>query len=121
MSSRANLRPTYPISTVKRLLRANNFRINTNALQGAYDDFGWGQDEITKCLLKLNDKYYIDEPSKNHFYKFEPHRNFPNTNTMMDYYKIENGLEGNRVYTHLYIHPNSGKLIISSFKELQTI
>ena len=118
MSSRAKPRPTYPISTVKRLLRDNNIRINPDVLQDAYDDFGWGHDEITKCLLKLNDKYYLDEPSKNHFHKTKQHAKFTSTNTMMDYYKIENGLEGNQVYTHFYIHPNSGKLVISSFKEL---
>ena len=111
-------KPTYPINAVKDLLKNNNFRVNIDVLQDAYDDFGWEQAEIVKCLLKLNDKYHRNDPSKNHFYKTEQHTQFVNTNTMMDYYKIENGLEGNRVYTHFYVHPDSGKLIISSFKEL---
>jgi len=109
-------KPAYPVKDVKSLLKNNNFRINPDALQDAFDDFGWGQGEIVKCLLKINDRYHRDDPSKNHFYKVEEHRQFPNTK--MDYYKIKNGFEGNQVYTHFYIHPVSGKLVISSLKEL---
>jgi len=75
---------------------------------------------MVRCLLKLNDRLYRTNPGKNHFHKTKRHREFPpDPPTMMDYYKIKNGLEGNRIYTHFYIHPISGQLIISSFKRLQ--
>jgi len=45
-----------------------------------------------------------------------PHRRF--SDTMLDYYKAKNIMEKASVYAHFYIHPDSGKLIISSFKEL---
>lgn len=109
-------KPSYPIKDIKNLLRINHFWVNQDALQDAHNDFGWGRPEIAKCLLRLNDRYYRDDRSRNHFYKTKPHKGYPNT--MMDYYKIKNASEGNKVYTHLYIHPNSGRLIISSFKEL---
>ena len=112
----ANPKPTYPLKAVKTLLKINHYQINPDVAQDAYDDFGWGDAAVIKCLLKLNDKLHTDNPAKNHFYKTEPHDKFPST--MLDYYKICNGLEGNKIYTHIYIHPTSGKLVISSFKEL---
>lgn len=108
--------PHYPIKRIKALLREKKFRINGNALESALDDFGWGPTEIVKCLMRLNDKFHKDNPEKHHFHKKEPHRYVPNT--MMDYYKIRNGFEDNSIYTHLYIHPDNGKLIINSFHVL---
>lgn len=108
--------PSYPLKEIKTLIRKNKIYIQPNALQDAYDDFGWRASEIKKCLLKLNDKYHLDNRNKNHFHKTEPHDNFPNT--MMDYYKAVDIMEGFNVYTHFYIHPNFGNLIVSSFKEL---
>ncbi len=72
---------------------------------------------MNAVMLRLNDRYHSLSPEKNHFYKTEPHNQFPNT--MMDYYKVRNGFEGNSIYIHFYIHNVSGKLIISSFKRLE--
>ena len=106
----------YPLKKVKGLLRSGHYRINQNALISAEDDFNWGPADIMKCLLKLNNRHYVDDNKKNHYYKTEPHTQFPNTN--MDYYKAEKIMEGFNIYTHFYIHPSDGTLVISSFKEL---
>ena len=58
----------------------------------------------------------ITNPRKNHFYKTEAHNQLPNT--MMDYYKAQNIMTGINLYTHFYIRPGDGKLIIDSFKEI---
>jgi len=108
--------PSYDLANVKRLVRASRFRINPDALQDVIDDFGWSDVEVVKVLLALNSRLFRSDPTRNHFYKTEPHRSFPNT--MMDYYKIANAYQGEKVYTHFYIHPSSGLLVISSFHEL---
>lgn len=79
-------------------------------------DFEWGKDEIVACLLKLNDRYFDDDPQRNHFYKAE--RNLRVSKRAMDFYKAKQIMEENNVYTHLYINEDTGKVIISSFKEL---
>jgi hypothetical protein len=66
--------------------------------------------------LKLNDKDYSADKENNHFYKKEAHRHIPNT--MMDYYKAKNIMDGESVYIHLYIQNSNGKVVISSFHEL---
>lgn len=71
---------------------------------------------MVRCLLRLNDRLYLNDPEKNHFYKTEVHTLF--APTMMDYYKIKKGPEGNSIYSHFYINSRSGMLIIPSFKEL---
>jgi hypothetical protein len=109
-------KPYYPIKDVKLLIKANHFHFNDNALEDGYNCFRWGPEQMSATILRLNDRWYLSDPSKNHFYKTEPHSTIPNTK--MDYYKIQNGLEGNKIYTHLYIHPTSNMLVISSFKEL---
>ena len=109
--------PHYPLLNVKNLIRQGQILIRRNAAERALNDFGWTSDEIKRCLLKLNDKYHPDDPRRNRFYKTEEHRNFPNTK--MDYYNCQGIMEGMNVYTHFYIHPNSGKLIINSFHELE--
>jgi hypothetical protein len=101
---------------VKALIRADDLLITRNAIRYALNDFGWGASNIKKCLLKLNDRYYNDDPQKNHFYKTEAHKQIPNI--MMDYYKAQNIMAGINVYTHFYIHPEDGRLIINSFKEI---
>ena len=60
---------------------------------------------------------------KNHFHKTEPYvsRTKPHdliSGVMVDYYKAKNIMEDASVYTHIYIDPKSGMLIINSFKEL---
>ena len=109
--------PHYPLKEVKRLVREGKIDIKPNASQTASDDFGWQKDDIKKCINKLNGRLHNDNKDKNHFYKSEPHRYIPHT--VMDYYKAVGIMEGNDVYTHFYIHPQSKRLVISSFKELE--
>lgn len=109
-------KPHYPLKVVKEMPRYGHYVLNPDAQNDARSDFGWGPLDVKKCLLKLNDRYHDDDPAKNHFYKTEPHYHFPNT--MMDYYKAQNIMQGFDVYTHIYIHPSDGMLTISSFKEL---
>jgi hypothetical protein len=108
--------PHYPIKDVKQLIRLDQIHINPNALATALNDFGWGPAEIKKCLLKLNSRPHRIDRDKNHFHKSEPHWHIPNT--VMDYYKAKKIMQGSDIYTHFYIHPQSGKLVVSSFKEL---
>ena len=119
MAKSQNPKPHYPLSRVKKLIKEGKIFIRPNATKDAWDDFGWKIADINKCLLKLNDKYHSDDKEKNHFYKSEPHRNI--SNTMMDYYKCRDILEGMNVYMHFYIHPNFGNVIVSSFKELEVV
>lgn len=119
MTKKSNPKPHYPLSNVKKLIKEGKFLIRPNAIQYAWDDFGWKPADIKKCLLKLNDKYHPDDQKNNRFYKTEDHRNF--SNTKMDYYKCQDIMEGMNVYIHFYIHPDSGKLIISSFHELEML
>ncbi len=86
-------KPSYPLKDVKQLIRANHVFIQPNAIVDAWDDFGWRSDDIKKCLLKLNDKYYSHNREKNHFHKTKPHRQFPDT--MLDYYKAKNIMGNN--------------------------
>jgi len=108
--------PHYPLQKIKELIRNNRYDIRLNALESAYNDFNWGESEIAKCILRLNGRLHTADRENNHFYKSEPHYHLPYT--VMDYYKAKYILRGFSVYTHFYIHPNSGRLIISSFKEL---
>jgi uncharacterized protein YxjI len=108
--------PSYALKDVKALIKADNILFGRDAFRYALVEFGWHVDEMKKCLLKLNDRYHFDDPQKNHFYKTANHFSFPNT--MMDYYKAKNILQGFDIYTHFYIHPEDGRLIVDSFKDL---
>jgi hypothetical protein len=109
-------KPSYPLKDVKELIRINKILFGRNAVRYAFNDFGWNTSAMKKCLLRLNDRYYDDNPKKNHFYKTVPHNKIPNT--MMDYYKAQQIMNGINLYIHFYIHPDDGKLIINSFKEI---
>lgn len=109
-------KPHYPLADIKRRIKAGDIKIRRNAAQTAWNDFRWRAEDIKKCLLKLNDRYHNDDPEKNHFYKTEPYRGFPNT--MMDYYKAKNVMYSENVYTHFYIDPESIEVIVNSFKAL---
>jgi len=109
-------KPHYALRDVKTLIKTGRIQINSDAASDAFNDFGWRTEDMKKCLLKLNDRPHRIN-SKNHYYKTKPHYRF-RTGTLMDYYKAINIMEGNDVYTHFYIHPHTGKLVISSFKEL---
>lgn len=109
--------PLHPLKDVKKLLREpNSVSINPNAVSDAWDDFGWRPEEIKKCLLKLNDKDHSLNKEENHFYKTARHHKI--RNAMVDVYKAKNIMEGADVYTHIYIHPTSGMLIVNSFHKL---
>lgn len=108
--------PHYSLSDVKKLVRAGKVDIRPNALRSAYGDFGWVPSDIQNCLLKLNGRPHSADRKRNHFYKTEDHRKIPHTK--MDYYKAKKIMQNCNVYTHFYIHPSSGRLVISSFKEL---
>lgn len=108
--------PYYPLEAVKALLKKRKFKIQPNAVATAWDDFGWRNSDIVKCLLKLNDKDHRADRCNNHFYKTEKHRTIPHT--MMDYYKAINIMDGFDIYTHFYIKNENIFLVISSFKEL---
>jgi len=99
--------PSYDLKIVKNCIATGDVQINGNALQSAYDDFNWELEDIKKCLLKL---------TPNHFHKTEPYCGFPNT--MMDYYKARNIMDGESIYTHFYFRDGETTLIVSSFKEL---
>ena len=116
MSPKPNKKPHYPLAEIKDKIRAGHFEIKPNALDDAWDIFKWGPDKIKECLLKLNDKDYSADNNNNHFYKKEPHNHKPNT--MMDYYKAKNIMNGESVYTHFYVQNSDEKVIISSFHEL---
>ncbi|WP_027360574.1 type II toxin-antitoxin system MqsR family toxin [Desulforegula conservatrix] len=116
MHQTAPRKPYYPLKEVKEKIRCGHFDINQNALDDARDIFNWGPEKIKQCLLKLNDRDYAIDINKNHFFKKEPHRHIPHT--MMDYYKAKNIMDGESVYTHFYIRQNDGKVVISSFHEL---
>ena len=109
-------KPSNSLKDVKELIRNKHVVFNPNALSDAWDDFGWRPEKIRKCLLKLNDKYHKLNRKQNHFHKTEQHDQI--SAAMVDYYKAVNIMEGASIYTHFYIQPKSGMLIVSSFKEL---
>lgn len=107
MSTIESRHPTYSLKDVKKLIKSGCIKINSNASNDAYNDFGWHEEDIKKSLLKLN---------QTHFHKTEPYRGHPGT--MIDYYKAKSLMYQNDVYIHFYIDPLSGVLIINSFKRL---
>lgn len=110
------MKPLYPLKDVKLRVQNNLCEFSNGALFNANRFYGWGPKEMKKCLLRLNDRYYSSNPQMNHFHKTDNRKNAPLVK--MDFYKMENAPEGNNVYTHLYIHPDSNMLIVDSFKEI---
>lgn len=108
--------PFYDLKIVKAKIRSGEFELKPNAIQGAIDAFNWSPDEIKKCLLKLNARNHRSDPNNNHFFKTERHRYLPHT--MIDYYKARNIMDGENIYTHLYIRIEDSKVIVNSFHEL---
>jgi len=111
-------KPYNPLRTVRSRINANDITIRPDALQDALDDFSWRGSDIKKALLNLNDRYYYDNKFKNHYYKTAPHDKYPDENTFVDCYRAHNLLDGENVYTHLYIREHQTSVIINSFKEL---
>lgn len=118
MMSNTPPKPRNPLNVVRGRVNANDICIRPDAFQEAQDDFNWTGDEIKKCLLKLNDRYWFDDKIKNHFYKYEKHTNYPAENTHIDYYRAHKILDNESVYTHFYIRENTTRVIVNSFKEL---
>jgi hypothetical protein len=111
-------KPKNPLAAVKARVIAGDVVVNPDVVQEAYDDFGWYDPEIRKCLLKLNDRYYYRDRLRNHFYKFEEHWRYPEENTYIDFYRAHKIMDGESVFTHLYVREATTTVIVNSFKEL---
>jgi hypothetical protein len=97
--------PSNCLREVKKMLENGKFRINTNALESARHDFGWGTEEIKDALLRLKD---------NQCYKTDVHNRFsPST---VDFYRAKNLKDDEDVYTHFYVM--NGSVVVNSFKKL---
>ena len=94
----------YSLSVVKQLVKQGDVDIRGNALESAYQDFGWKTDDILDAIRKL-------KPA--HYYKSEPSR--MRKSLFIDYYKAPE-LKGEAVYIHFYIV--DGRLIVNSFKRI---
>jgi hypothetical protein len=99
--------PIYSKTEIRSKIESGLVEIRGNASEDAYSDFGWEQEDIEKCLLKLR-------PSQ--CYDSQPHWHCPEAS--IDFYRAHNIMEGNDVFTHFYVHPTTGKLTINSFKEI---
>jgi hypothetical protein len=110
--------PHYPLKNVKDIIQRDtgwSVEATPEASEDALYDFGWGIEEMKQCILKLNDRPYYEDRNKNHFVKTGPHKFIPNTK--VDSYRAKKILQENDIFTHFYIHPNTGNLVINSFKE----
>ncbi len=96
----------YPLEQVKALVRKGKWRVNSNALRSADNDFGWGVEDIKDAILALRTSHYT---------KTEPSNVKPAI--MVDYYKAYN-LKKENIYTHFYIDNDEVWVIINSFKRI---
>ncbi|MDP2379938.1 MAG: type II toxin-antitoxin system MqsR family toxin, partial [Pseudohongiella sp.] len=94
-----------PLKTVRHMIDAKKYRINSNAFDDASVDFGWGDLEICQAICKLK---------SSQCYASTPHLKIPGC--MVDCYRAPKLYKNENVYTHFYI--NGDLLIINSFKEL---
>lgn len=92
---------------VRQLIERGSYRINGNAVEGALNDFGWGETEILDCIMRLDD---------GHRYKSEPHRVM--RGCIQDFYRAPDIMDGESVYTHFYVTSDLQTLVVNSFKEL---
>jgi hypothetical protein len=109
-------KPHYSLKRIKEKVRSEDWRATSNAEQRAWLDFGWDRSDMARCLLKLNARYHLSLPDKNHFYKTEPFNKEPHI--MLDFYKARNIMCGEDVYIHLYVRALDDKLIVNSFHQL---
>jgi hypothetical protein len=100
-------RPTsqYDLATIRTLIDEEKVLIRPNAERSAFDDFGWGIDDVKGAITKLKPK---------HFHKTADHNKIPGI--VLDFYKAR-GIKNENIYTHFYID-SKGFLIISSIKKL---
>lgn len=116
-------KPANPLLTVKDRVVNNDILFDyndpdKNPIYTAFYDFGWHEEDIRKALLRLNDRLHADDPSRNHFEKHRPHRDYPTEDTHVDYYKAYNLMSKCDVYTHFHIRANTTRLIVDSFHQL---
>jgi len=97
----------YELSEVIHRIDSGEFTIKSNAAQCAFDDFGWGTDQIIKALRLLKEKHFCRSITSNR-----------NPLWVYDVYKAR--LLGEDVYTHLYIDDTEGTLVVNSLKQDQS-
>jgi hypothetical protein len=90
----------YELSEVKEKIKNKQYYINSNAVKGAFQGFGWGIDDILRVYKNLK---------KSHYYKSANSQNKPMI--VIDVYKAS--ISGENIYTHFYIENDN--LIINSF------
>ena len=101
-------KPSHPLKKVQHLAKTEQVYFRGNALRDAQHDFGWRAAEILDAITKLRECI--------HFVKTAGHE-VKKGAVMLDAYRAR-GINGENIYTHLYIDPKTGKLIIDSFKKL---
>ena len=101
-------KPSYRLTDVKKLISEGKVLIRNNALYFARRHFGWEYDEILDAMKKLTRK---------HYHKTEPSQVRPSV--MLDFYKAP-GLKGENVFTHFYVDPSTGNVIINSLKKFRS-
>ena len=92
----------YPLTEVVEKINRGQVLINSNATRDAFQLFGWGLSDIKDAYRKLQPR---------HFYKTDVSKIKPGV--YLDFYKAT--INGERIYTHLYINDKS-TLVINSFK-----
>ena len=97
--------PSYPLRKVKQLVAQKKYLINENARDGARESFGWSTKDIVDAICKLR---------TTHYHKTAPSKAKRNP-VPLDFYKAY-GLKGEDVYTHFYVDPHRGWLVVNSFK-----
>lgn len=95
----------YQLSEVIQKINDGQVIIRRNALEDAYNQFGWESPDILSAYKKLKNPL--------HFHKTDASRYIPGV--AIDIYKAT--INGESIYTHFYIDDTSNKLIINSFKE----
>ncbi len=96
----------YLLSEVISKINNNEFLIKPNALECAFNDFGWRHDDIIKAFKLLKPRHY----NKTDYSTARP-------GFVLDFY---NGtIMSEHIYTHFYIG-DDGILVINSFKQYNT-
>ncbi len=104
--SEERAKPRYDLAEVKKLVSRGRVRITRGAQDAAWEDFGWGIDNILDVLMRLHLKHFY----KQDVCQFDRYMVF-------DFYKAK-GLKGENVYTHFYIDDADNMLIVNSFKRV---
>jgi len=97
-------KPYYRLKDVKEKIRSKEYNVPLPVHKSAWKDFRWKVEDIEKVYLRLS-TISFDITIENE-----------SNGKLMDVYKIRD-FEGEKIYTKFYFH-DSGKLMITSFKEL---